>query len=207
MKPQLLSLLFTLLILGTQHTHAQTFKAGATVGINWAQIEGDNVGGFTKPGLYAGVISEIPLAKNWAVAFEILYSQKGSSSFLTTSGYQFTLHYDYAEIPLLIKFSDPKGGLTFGAGASAGRLVRYKYTETKVDLSEAYYKDYKPNKWNWEYLLEGSYQFNDVWSAGIRWNRSFSSFRFDPNSNFNNRQFHHLITLRTAFVFSTLFKK
>lgn len=206
MKPQQLLLPIFLFFIA-QTLNAQTFKAGITAGVNWTQIDGDNIGGFTKPGLSAGVISEIPLAQNWGLAFEILYSQKGSTSFLTTSGYNFTLYYDYAEMPLLVKFHDPKGGLTFGAGASAGRLVRYKYTESKVDLTDIYFKDHKPNNWDWDYVLEGSYQFNDVWSAGIRWSKSMRSFRFDPNSNFNGKQLHHLITLRTSFLFSTLFKK
>ena len=71
MKPQQLLLPIFLFFIA-QNLNAQTFKAGITAGVNWTQIDGDDVGGFTKPGLYAGVISEIPLAQNWGLAFEIL---------------------------------------------------------------------------------------------------------------------------------------
>lgn len=199
-------LLLLLLCGNAWQGYAQLFRAGVVAGMNWSQIEGDNIGGFTKPGLYTGLLSEMSLARNWALSLEILYSQKGSSSNLTTSGIDFRLVYDYVDLPLLVKFRDPKGGLTFGAGLSMGRLLRYKYVEEKVDRSDAYYGNYLPKRSNYEYLLEGSYQISDIWSVGVRWNRSFLSFRTDPNSGFRGGQFHHYISLRTAFVFSALFK-
>ena len=186
---------------------AQLFKAGVAVGVNFSQIEGDDIGGYTKPGLHLGVSSELPLSERWGVAFELLYSQKGSNSFLTSAGDEFSLRYNYAEIPLLLKFTDLKGGLTFRAGVSLGRLVSYKYLFEKIDLSNSYFATYKPKKWDLESIVEGAYMVNNFFGVGIRWNYSLLSFRFDPNSNFGGRQLHNLITLRTYFLFSALMEK
>lgn len=202
------SLILPILVLFFSSTaSAQLFKAGVALGANFAQIEGDDIGGYTKPGLHVGFTSELPLNQRWGLAFELLYSQKGSNSFLTTAGNEFSLRYNYAEIPLLVRFHDLKGGLTFRAGVSLGRLVNYKYLLEKVDLSQSYFATYKPKKWDLESIIEGSYMFNNFWGVGIRWNYSLLSFRYDPNSNFGGRQLHNLITLRTYFLFSALLEK
>ena len=59
-------------------TAQSIFKAGAIIGLNMAQIEGDEASGFNQVGLNTGILGNVILHKQWEVGFELLFSQKGS---------------------------------------------------------------------------------------------------------------------------------
>ncbi len=108
---------------------AQLFKAFVIGGVNIAQIDGDEVYGYKKvaPQLGAGVM--VPLNprtpyKGWQASLELLYSQKGARETLDPFAYKSSLHY--VDIPLMIHYIDPYGGLTFGLGLQYGRLFKIK---------------------------------------------------------------------------------
>jgi hypothetical protein len=52
-----------------------TFRAGAAVGLNFAELEGNDV--FDYFGLNAGLVADYQFAKRWQLGMELLYSQNG----------------------------------------------------------------------------------------------------------------------------------
>lgn len=189
---------------------AQTFKAGIAGGVNFSQIDGDNIGGYNKFGANVGFLSEIPFSDRWAVGLELLFSQKGSRAVVTANNLlNFKINLDYAEIPVLAKFHDKKGGFTFAGGFALGRLVRSKYTENGIDATESYFNGTnKPKKWDWSIMADVSYMITPVWGLSLRGAYSLLPVRQDPNSVFRKSgQFNNVLTLRTIFMFSAISKK
>lgn len=191
-------------------TFAQTFKAGIAGGVNFTQIDGDNIGGYNKFGANVGFLSEIPLADRWAVGLELLYTQKGSRAVVTANNLlDFKIIMDYAEIPVRVKFHDKKGGFNFAGGFSLGRLVRSKYIENGTDATEAYFNGpNKPKKWDWSIVADISYMITPVWGLSLRGAYSLLPVRQDPNSLFRRSgQFNNVLSVRTIFMFSAINKK
>ncbi len=105
-------------------------SVGAVLGANFCQVDGDNYAGYHKVGLNAGGIGYLRLSKDWALSFELLYSQRGAkdngvryspidSATLIT---KYRINTPYAEIPLMINYFD-KHKSHFGTGFSYSRLL------------------------------------------------------------------------------------
>lgn len=209
MKNIILVLFF---LLCTIHiSHAQTFRGGLTAGINFTQIDGDAIGGYTKIGMSIGAISEIVLSKNWNVGLELLYSQQGSasSSVLTSyGGTPFKIKFDYAAIPILIKYHDPKGGLIFGGGFSVNRLVNYTISFDRIDQTDNFFV-VAPKSWELGLIGNIGYLFTPVWGLDLRLQYSLTAAHNDCATSLmrNCAWFNNLFTLRTIFMFSALKKK
>ncbi|MBR5254161.1 MAG: PorT family protein [Bacteroidales bacterium] len=106
---------------------AQMLKAYAVLGLNAAQIDGDEVFGYEKfsPQAGLGIIMPFNMRKpneGWQLSTELLYSQRGANEKLDPFRYNTSLHY--VDIPVMIHFIDVRGGLTFGLGAQYGRLFK-----------------------------------------------------------------------------------
>ena len=59
-------------------SHAQFFKASVIGGGNFAQVDGDHIGGYNKLGLHVGIGINHDITEFKSVGFEMLYAQKGS---------------------------------------------------------------------------------------------------------------------------------
>ncbi len=106
---------------------AQMLKAYVVAGINAAQIDGDEVFGYSKfaPQAGVGIIAPFNMRKpheGFHASLELLYSQRGAKESYDPFKYNTSLHY--VDIPLLIHYVDTRGGLTFGAGVQYGRLFK-----------------------------------------------------------------------------------
>ena len=203
-----LALLMVGFLLLTNDVQGQLFKAGVVAGINFTQIDGDEVAGYNKFGAHGGFMAQVDFAPQWYVSFEILYNQKGSRA-TARSGGDFKIVMDYADIPVLVKFHDKRGGLTFGAGLELGRLLRTKFVSQGIDATDSFIDSDKPKKWNLGAVADLTYMFKPAWGIGLRATNSFIKFRTDcVNSKFRKcGQFHRAVTLRTVFLFSALGKK
>ena len=124
-------LVFTALLIlsGSVESHAQTFKAGLIAGLNASQINGDNVGGYSNPGIRAGIRVSTVLKDRLRVDTDMLFSQRGSrpsSTEFRATGQNWKFRMDYVEVPVTLRFSDwyvddgdyykvyAKAGLTYG---------------------------------------------------------------------------------------------
>lgn len=140
-----------LFLFAAQEIDAQRFIGSAIAGVNFAQIEGDDVHGFYKIGFNGGLGLTLPVDRKqqWQVSIELLYSMKGSVKHCD-KGYFDTIYYapsmftdvdrsvpfdpetkcnislDYVQIPVMMRYEDRYSGCSFGVGFSWSRLVRAK---------------------------------------------------------------------------------
>ena len=125
MKPLPILLLLMLLPPASQ---AQRIHACLTSGLALSQIEGDELKGFRHAGFTDGVGALTALTDNyrWGLSVEALFSQRGTynNSYDQQNLYNINLTLNYVDIPVLLHFQDPYGGMLFGAGLSYGRLVQ-----------------------------------------------------------------------------------
>lgn len=108
---------------------AQMLKAYGVIGLNAAQIDGDEVFGYSKfaPQVGVGIITPFNMKKpneGWQASLELLYSQRGAKETLDPFQYNTSLHY--VDIPLMVHFIDKRGGWTFGIGGQYGRLFKIR---------------------------------------------------------------------------------
>lgn len=125
--------LITMLLIGSdlqaqrgRNRGRQVFKAYPAFGTTGAQMEGDELRGFKKWGITAGVGAMLSLDRDnmWHASIEADFSQRGAQN-KTHDPYRlldFTMNY--VDIPLTIHFTDPYGGITVGAGLVYARLVQ-----------------------------------------------------------------------------------
>ena len=133
-----------------QDIAAQRFIGSVIAGVNFAQIEGDDVHGFYKVGFNGGLGLTVPVNRKqtWQVSIEMLYSMKGSVKHYSDSGYfnldnygsvmfedvdwsvpidyktKCNISLDYVQIPVMVHYEERYSGCTFGLGFAWSRLVR-----------------------------------------------------------------------------------
>lgn len=129
----LLSLFLVVLSLpaAAQHHNSSgtVIQAYPVAGLCISQIEGDYLKGFKKFGFTGGVGANVPLNSNqtWHLNLEACYSERGvrEPSFDPDIPYRiFGFTLQYVDIPLMVYYRDPIGGVQIGAGISYSRLVQ-----------------------------------------------------------------------------------
>lgn len=181
---------------------AQRFVGQAMLGVNLAQIEGDDVHGFYKAGVNGGMGVSLPLnrAQTWTVSAELLYTQKGSYKHSKSEGYFDTINYhptmfqdvnrtipfnpkmkcnislDYVQVPVMFHYEDMRTGCKFGLGFAWGRLVRAKEVYNGFTrTTNVRSKTYKTNDWS---VLAGvDIRLYKNLALGIRWEYSLAPIR------------------------------
>lgn len=120
-------LIVALFLFSSSYVSAQMLKAYVVAGLNAAQIDGDEVFGYSKYSPQAGVGMIVPFNmrkpnEGWQASLELLYSHRGAKETLDPFKYNTSLHY--VDIPIMAHYVDIKGGWTFGLGAQYGRLFK-----------------------------------------------------------------------------------
>ena len=153
------------------------FNAGAIVGFNLSQIDGDLYTGFDKLGIRLGLKGEIYVNDRLDIVVGLLYNQKGArfenvskSSIIKKNR---VIHFDYMEVPFLISFKTQKDrdyGYYLETGFSYARLINHRVKESNFDPSQAISysslaKDFNSNEFN--FLLGVNYFFNAHLGVGV----------------------------------------
>jgi hypothetical protein len=110
-------------LLLTIPVNAQQFKGGLILGITGCQIDGDQLGGYNKPGLTAGMFVKREISYKWGYQAELKYIMKGASKYATANDntvYKKTLHYLELPILALYRLSNTTGIETGLAAAYMG---------------------------------------------------------------------------------------
>lgn len=128
----ILSILSTPLLLSAQGE----FKSGLTLGFNFAQVNGDNMGGYNQAGFLDGIYVKRSISKYYGFQFSFLYSEKGSKIVRNidqnpqprNTGIWNQLRVSYLEVPfdLTVKLNEKievYGGLGFGY------KIRFEYED------------------------------------------------------------------------------
>lgn len=102
--------LFTLLMIVANFNEisAQRFGANLLLGANAAQINGDDLAGYNKVGLTGGIRTDYYLKPNMSLAFELLYSERGSQSELKLGATSniLKIKLNYIEVPVMFVIHD-----------------------------------------------------------------------------------------------------
>ncbi len=200
----------TLLLSIGSFGNAQIIKGYLAGGINMAQVDGDEVYGYKKPGANLGLGALVPFGRNWDISLETSFTQKGANQkeqyIADTLNGAYKLKLDYVEIPLMIHYTD-KDFVTVGAGASWSKLIRaeewehglqtptnegsgtYKPTDISVilDLRMRIYKRLKFNfRYNYSMVKIRTRNFTNV-GGGAEWSR---------------HQYNNALTFRLIYIFN-----
>jgi len=188
---------------------AQKILGAMSVGINLTQVDGDIFYGFHKVGLNVGPQIQVPFGKNknWSVSLELLYSQKGSYHKGSTDSTTYRLKQDYAEIPVLIRYTDKKI-ISAGVGFSYGQLINYKETKNATFDSLFTYQTGLSNS-DISVIADVSFRlWYKLW-LGLRYQYSMKSNRtvlvtdpLDPKDPYTRYQYNNVISLRLTWIFN-----
>ncbi|MBO7624824.1 MAG: PorT family protein [Bacteroidales bacterium] len=102
-------LLMTAALCCILNAQAQLFKGGAELGLLASQVDGDNMTGYHKPGLYAALFTNLPLHEgDFQLQMGLAYLQKGckatnSQAEGALNTYHLTLHQ--AGMPLTLRWN------------------------------------------------------------------------------------------------------
>lgn len=192
---------------------AQRIHAYVTSGVTMSQIEGDELKGFKKVGFNGGVGALTAISHNgrWGLSLEAMYAQRGAYNG-TGDPYSIKLTLDYIEIPLLVHFQDPYGGMLFGIGLDYGRLVQQPHNIMQYNPNY-----FMPDTVDFSFLGDDLSVVADarftIWRGlqlDIRWQHSllavkrqwnFSEYRQGRWYKWDNNCYNHSLTFRLIYQF------
>lgn len=192
---------------------AQRIHAYVTSGVTMSQIEGDELKGFKKVGFNGGVGALTAISHNgrWGLSLEAMYAQRGAYNG-TGDPYSIKLTLDYIEIPLLVHFQDPYGGMLFGVGLDYGRLVQQPHNIMQYNPNY-----FMPDTVDFSFLSDDLSVVADarftIWRGlqlDIRWQHSlmavkrqwnFSEYRQGRWYHWDNNCYNHSLTFRLIYQF------
>lgn len=188
-------------------------KLGVKAGLNLSSLSFDEseLNSSNKTGFTAGIMVEIPLAKNFSLQPELLYSQQGSkSSFsdqdVTNSNYKSTIDLNYLNIPVMVKYYVLKG-LSVQAGPQIGILLKAnnKYQDNFLGYEnhESFnLKDYATGI-DTSVNFGLGYQFKDKFYTDLRYNISYSNVfkEGDANHFINNDMKNRVFQISIGYFF------
>ncbi len=210
---------------------SQRFIGSVIAGGNVSQVDGDEVAGYYKLGVNAGLSVMMPLDNNfrWFATIELLYSQKGSfQNYLRANAtlsdtnqliwhnenptipfdktIKYKLNLDYVEVPVVFHYEDPLTGCAIGAGFAWGRLVRAHEIEngwtTTTDVRSGLY-----SRNDWSVIADAKIRLWKGLKLNFRFQYSMVPIRkrlfdpFGPNEELR-KQYNNSITVRLIYSFN-----
>ncbi|NOT36179.1 MAG: PorT family protein [Saprospiraceae bacterium] len=197
----ILGFLITTAFIRAQDT--RRFFGNAKAGLNFAQIDGDNLGGYNRFGYNAGVAVSARLQKNTEIQLEILYSLRGSRYGKydnLISGYRL----DYIDLPLIFCLKDwlkedSKGSYYkthFQGGLYVGQLIKSSSLESN-QLDQLF------RKTDFGWLLGFTFYANRNYGITGRFTRSFLPLHeYIDNGGSKIRMTSYFISLGLTYRFN-----
>lgn len=189
-------LIISLLALITISVNAQrnTFEAGAAVGFNMSQVDGDLLFGFRRIGAAAGPVVNINTATRWQVGIGLMYSQLGSARGKydePTSDFD-KIRINQVEVPITVRFKDWKGEddqgeyyrVGFEAGVIYSRMINQNFiARSGENITDDF--DIQPNG----VLIKfgATYYMNSSWGVQSFWAKQLNSFTESTSQPMVNR--------------------
>ena len=194
------NLIIVILLLAVNCTlNAQKFSNGIHLGINGSQVNGDDMGGFNKGGLLAGIFVEYRHKPKITWSFELNYTEKGSrriiDEFDKNPGIWNLYKLSYLEVPLIFKYKFlPKFDVELAL--AYGLLVHQKYIDRNgtEDPEPNYARGYDANA-----FLGVTYHLSKSFSATARIQSSFVSVGKGKSNPIWSNTNTGLINLVTSF--------
>lgn len=175
------------LILLPLAANAQRIHAFVTSGITASQVEGDELRNFKKYGYTGGVgaLTSLGSSNRWGLSVEALFSQRGSRSTGDTRHYLYRMRLtvNYVDIPVMLHWQDPNGGMLFGLGLNYGRLVSQPHGE--MGFNDHFFMpdttDLKFLPYDFGVVADARFSIWRGLQLGIRWQYSILPVKRDWN--------------------------
>lgn len=165
-----------LLLLFPQALKGQSFNGGFLGGISASQISGDNLSGFNKAGIYAGLFVNRYINPRFGFQMELDFIQKGSRKNPDPEKDDFEsyiLRLNYIEIPLLFKYEQSRT-FSFEAGLAFGVLLS-SFEEANEGMATVPSKEFEDMEFS---ILGGFYyQFVKGSKFSLRYSNSLMPVR------------------------------
>ena len=118
---------------------AQNFGGGIILGLSTSQVGGDDLGGFNKAGLIAGVFANKSISPLFSFQMEMTYIQKGSNNPDMNDSKSKNvktpdISLSYIEVPLLLQYKQSKV-LEIEGGLQFANLITGYYNDTYGEIS------------------------------------------------------------------------
>lgn len=177
-------ILCSLFLSAAAFAQSEKVKLGLKAGLNLSTLTYDEgeLDSSSKTGFAAGIMVEIPIAKNFALQPELMYSQQGtktsfSDAEVTNSNYNGTIKLNYLNLPVMAKYYVCQG-LSIQAGPQIGILLKAnnKYHDNFLgyENSESFnLKEYSSGI-DTSVNFGLGYQFKEFY-ADLRYNISYSN--------------------------------
>jgi len=182
---------------------AQQFKGGLTGGLIVSQVDGDNWGGYNKPGVNFGGFVYVMFKKNVGFGTELKYIQKGSFKAPNYEKGDYTyykMRLSYIEMPFLAKYVLNEK-LNFDAGLGISYL--FKATEDKdgnggIEAAPPFFKYEIP------FICSVHYQMSEKVEVFLRFSYSVLPIRNHPGDHtyfLDRGQCNKLLNLSFNYTF------
>ncbi|MDX8338117.1 porin family protein [Draconibacterium sp. IB214405] len=176
---------------------AQRFDAGIIAGFNGTQVEGDNLKGYHKAGLLAGMFVQTDIAPAIVAGMEIKYSQKGSRRPFDPKQPdtdKYVMKLGYIDIPLFMAFRTNDKSMIIG-GIAPGVLIHSKEVNSDGEIPEPDRQDF--NTFDLQPFVGFQFDFLEHASVDLRFALSVipSSDKSETNYYFHNGLFNNVISL------------
>lgn len=188
-------------------------KLGVKAGLNLASLTFDEreLNSSSKTGFTAGLMVEVPMAKNFSLQPELLYSQQGtkisfSDKDVTNSNYKSTIRLNYLNIPVMLKYYVLEG-LSVQAGPQIGILLKAdnKYEDNFLGYKNQESFDLKDYSTGIDTSVNFGlgYQFKEKFYADARYNISYSNVfkEGDVNHFINNDMKNRVFQVTIGYFF------
>jgi hypothetical protein len=180
-------LLFISVLLFPLVLNAQRFDGGAMVGLTATQIDGDNLGGYNKPGIRAGGWVNTPISENLILQLELEFIQKGSkvSQSELKGGQYYHARLNYIQAPVLVKTSlMPR--LNAEAGLAGAYLFNSLEDTDGYGFVEPQYPESVPfDQFELSGLIGLNYDLIERFILNVRFNYSLLPVRPHPGGQYH----------------------
>lgn len=196
MKKSLLVLL--IVIMGIHSGFSQTFGGGTFAGLSASQLDGDQWGGYSKPGLVFGIYTNVQLNQYVDAQLELRYIQKGSKSDSKDQSVYYVSKLNYVELPLFLKYHF-LGKFSANIGLTAGYLQKSTENKDKIGDEPA---DPAFDKFELSGLAGAEYQITDNLFFNVRFNYSILPVRDHPGDQtyyLNRGQYNNVLTFAVYY--------
>ena len=176
---------------------AQRFDAGIIAGFNGTQVEGDNLKGYHKAGILAGLFVQTDIAPAIVAGMEIKYSQKGSRRAFDPKQPdidKYVMRLGYIDIPIFMAFRTHDRSMIIG-GIAPGVLIHSKAVNSDGEIPEPDRQDF--NTFDLQPFVGFQFDFLEHASVDLRFALSVlpCSDKSETNYYFHNGLFNNVISL------------
>lgn len=194
-------ILFVTLLLIAISSKAQYFNGGFKAGFTGSQIDGDNLGGYNKPGFTVGMFVNREINYRFKWQTELVYVMKGAAKITKLNDpdmYRMALHY--AEMPFFLTYK-----ISDKLEAQLGPAIAYLWYGTRNTGAGKEVLKNQIDKFDFSGIAGFHYFISPRLSSAIRISHSLTSISREPGNLTwmgTYGQYNHQLELSLFYTFN-----